>query len=440
MKNKVLAVLTLVFTSLAMVRGQGLTNNSFENWSQSINYLHLSVATVNIYDTAVSNEADGWTSTNSVTADSTFHHVTLCTQETTDTYVGASALKLKNDSLKAAIGGLVNINIVAAGFIVSGRFPIDLTSFATSAGSGSFNPLTLPGAGVPVAGRMGSIGGYLKYEPVGGDTAYVIALLRKGSTVVAQAVYTRAGTDASYTHFEVPFTYLNCLIPDTLVYAIASGNPYTYNNLINQQPTGLHAGTVLYADSVYVSDTTVSVAAVAPIVVDDSAHTTAGVPVSVPVSANDITCYSSPLTPTVTTQPLHGTATVSGDSIIYAPTPGFVGTDSFYYTSSVGGSTQSAPGTARMRVAGPNAIIEAAGDNITRVYPNPASSKLYITSGNTAITGVNLYDLLGNLVKAESFSGSTSIDLGSFNEGLYIIRFTGAEGKVLSTSRFTVVK
>ena len=427
-----------VLGSFASAKGQGLTNTSFENWAVDTNDLSLVIPSfgVNVQDTAISSEADGWTSTNAITSGATFHNVTLCTQEYSNVYYQSSALKLISDSIKGVIGPLA-INIVAPGFIVSGRFPINLGSFANLAGN--FNPLALPGAGVPISGRKGKIGGYLKYLPQGGDTAYVVALLRKGSTVVAQASYKHYGTDASYTYFEVPFIYQSCLEPDTLVYSISSGNPYTYNNLISQLPTGLHMGSTLYADSVFVGDTLNSFV-LPPFLTADTAHTTMNVPVSIPVTLNDNSCYGTTFNLTVSIQPLHGTATVgTADSIVYTPANGFTGYDTLYYTATVGSSATSSPARVRVRVTAPTGVTDIS-EGQTRIYPNPANSKLHISTTNPSITGVNIYDVLGGLIRTEAINANLTVDLSTFNEGIYFVRFTGSEGRVLSSSRFSVVK
>jgi len=62
---------------------------------------------------------------------------------------------------------------------------------------------------------------------------------------------------------------------------------------------------------------------------DDTATTTQDKPVSVPVLTND-----TATAPTITavTQPANGTATISGNNVIYAPGAGLSGTDSFTYT------------------------------------------------------------------------------------------------------------
>lgn len=63
----------------------------------------------------------------------------------------------------------------------------------------------------------------------------------------------------------------------------------------------------------------------------------------------------------VVTPPLHGTTAVSGTSILYTPTAGFAGADSFRYTASNASGT-SAPATVSITVSPPTlAILPAAG-------------------------------------------------------------------------------
>ena len=81
-------------------------------------------------------------------------------------------------------------------------------------------------------------------------------------------------------------------------------------------------------------------APVPPIAVDDSASTTVGQPVSIPVLANDSDDGSpQPLFIQSVSAPAHGTAVISGTSIIYTPAAGFAGQDAFTYTVSDGQDT-----------------------------------------------------------------------------------------------------
>ena len=74
----------------------------------------------------------------------------------------------------------------------------------------------------------------------------------------------------------------------------------------------------------------------------DNAVTVRNQAVTIPVLTND-TRGSIPLQPiTISTQSLNGTATVSGENVIFTPANGFTGSTSFVYTLSNGSTTSSA--------------------------------------------------------------------------------------------------
>lgn len=439
MKNKLLFA-SLFILSVATSRAQ-ILNADFENWATKTNYLNLTLTTPATLDTAVSTSPVSWTTSNDITAGRVFHNKVLVTQDGTH-QSGASSIKLTSDSVSALLTGVpitgsLALNFVCPGFAVNGDFPINLTAFASL--SGSFNPALLPGAGVPVSGRMAKIGGYIKYNPVGGDTAYIVAILKKSGTIVAEAKYLRSSTDVSFQHFEAPFVYYNCLEPDSLVYTLSSGNPYGINGVLFGGATGLHIGSALNVDSLYTVDTAVGFV-LPPLVVDDSAVAIAGHPIGIKVSVNDQNCYGGTQSVAISAQPLHGTAVVSGDSVIYTATSGFAGTDTFYYTATVAGSAPSNPARGTVRVSPNTAVLDISPVGQTNIYPNPVSTKLHISTSNNSISSFAIYDMLGNLIKTDALLQSASVDVSSFTEGIYIIRFSASEGKILSSSRFTVVK
>jgi hypothetical protein len=442
MKNKVLFVVMMVLGAFATSKAQSIPNNDFENWLTDTNYLDLTLTNPATLDTAVTSNPVDWTTSNQVTGGAKFHNKILVTQGSGH-QSGSSSIVLTSDSTTALFTGVpglgsLSLNFVCPGFAVCGRFPINISAFASF--TGSFNPAALPGAGIPVPGRVAKIGGYVKYAPQGGDTAYIVAVLRKGATIVAQAKYLHASTDAGFTYFESPFVYENCLVPDTMVYTLSSGNPYGISGVVLGGSTGLHRGSSLSVDSIFLVDTLVGFQ-VPPTVADDVDSTIKNTPVVVPVTVNDNSCSGGLLNVTVSTQPLHGTAAPSatGDSIVYAPAAGFVGMDTFYYTATVGGSSASAPAATRIKVSAPLAVIDVT-EAQTRIYPNPAKDKLHVSVANQAISTVAIYDVLGGLVRTDSASSNLTIDLGTFSQGIYLIRFATNDGKVISTSRFSVVK
>ena len=439
MKNKLFLTLVISILSVSFSWAQVLPNYSFETWALDTDYLDLTQVTPHLLDTSINYDPVNWTTSNSLSNGNVFHHHSLVTQSNTS-QTGSYSIQLQSDTLTALINGVpvfgsVSLNFVCPGFAVCGNFPINLSAFV-NLGS-TFNPALLPGAGIPVAGRVAKIGGYMKYTPVGGDTAYVIAILRKGTTVVAQATYTRASTDAGFTYFEAPFMYLNCLEPDTLVYTLSSGDPYSISGVVLGTPSGLHIGSTLLADSVFVGDTIPGFGIAVPR--GDSAHTVENSPVYIPVTVNDTFCSPGVFAIATGTAPHDGTITVSGDSIIYTPNNGFSGMDTFTYLESIGGGP-AAPAQVTVRVAGFPAGISSVAASKINIYPNPANSKLYIYSTDPSVSELRVYDMLGKTMQSAAFSSYASVDVTGFSNGLYIIQFMGNDGKMISSSRFTVIK
>jgi hypothetical protein len=441
MKNKVLFTLLACLGALISTSAQTIPNSSFETWVSFTNYLDLTLTNPATLDTTTCQIPQNWTTSDEITNGNVFGHKVLVTQ-TANSYVGSSAIQLRTDTLSALLYGLPTgfpdpypIDFVCPGFAVCGSFPINLTAFVSL--GATFNPALLPGAGIPVNARYSKIGGYMKYAPVGGDSAYVVAILRQGTTVVATATYTRNTTDTGYTYFEAPFIYQNCLLPDTMVYTVSSGNPYSLTGVALGNQSGLHIGSTLLVDSIYLGSTEVYGIAYPK---NDSVHTNINTAVTIGVLAGDSSCDASPVSLDSVSTPLHGgTAVISGDSIIYTPAHGFIGLDTFTYYAAVGIGPW-ATAQVVVDVTGYALGISNTAEAKTTIYPNPASTKLSIYNTNPAIYDLHIYDMLGNVMKTEVISTTTTIDVSGFSNGLYIIQFSGADGKMISSSRFTVIK
>ena len=437
MKNKVLFTLLVCLGTIISASAQTIPNNGFETWVSVTNHLDLTLTNPVTLDTTVCQIPQGWTTSDEVTNGRVFNYQTQVTQSA-NSYVGSSAIQLRSDSLHAVFtgtpAGTIALDFVSPGFAVCGSFPINLASFVTL--GTTFNPALLPGAGIPVSSRYSKIGGYMKYAPVGGDSAYVVAILRQGTTVVATATYTRSTTDAAYSYFEAPFIYQNCLLPDTMVYTISSGNPYSISNVAFGNSSNLHQGSTVLVDSIFLGSPVVYGIAYPK---NDSVHTNINTAVTIGVLAGDSSCDGGTVSLDSVSTPLHGTAVISGDSITYTPAHGFSGLDTFTYYSSVGIGPW-ATAQVVVDVSGYALGISNAAENKTTIYPNPASDKLYVSTTNSAISELRVVDMLGNVVKAESFSTSTSVNVSGLSNGLYIIQFSSTDGKAISSSRFTVIK
>lgn len=103
-----------------------------------------------------------------------------------------------------------------------------------------------------------------------------------------------------------------------------------------------------------------------PNVVADTATTTQGTAVTIPVLRNDSAANGWTLTITAVGKPQFGTATTDGQTVTYTPNATFVGNDSFsYFVSDGKGGTAAASVTVTVNgPGGPNQAPTAANDNV----------------------------------------------------------------------------
>ena len=110
-----------------------------------------------------------------------------------------------------------------------------------------------------------------------------------------------------------------------------------------------------------------------PIAQSDSASVTDGSSVTIPVLQNDSDPDGDALAISAVTQPAHGTAAISGTSIVYTPGIDFVGNDTFRYTIGDGkGGTASANVTITVSGA-PNRAPQAEPDNASTTFGRPVT-------------------------------------------------------------------
>ncbi|MEO5625733.1 MAG: Ig-like domain-containing protein [Dokdonella sp.] len=106
-----------------------------------------------------------------------------------------------------------------------------------------------------------------------------------------------------------------------------------------------------------------------PLLHDDNASAANGQPVTLDVLANDSDPDGDPLVLSAVTAPAHGTAVISGARIVYTPSNGFAGADSFHYTVSDGrGGTATATVTMAVAAAQVNQLPLARNDNATAAF------------------------------------------------------------------------
>ena len=117
--------------------------------------------------------------------------------------------------------------------------------------------------------------------------------------------------------------------------------------------------------------------AASPIANPDSATTAAGVSVTIPVMANDSDPDGNAISViSIGTAPTKGSATRSGNQVIYVPNAGFSGTDSFTYRLR-DSTNQRATGTVTVNVTPPaNRSPVAGADSASTTSPNAVTVNL----------------------------------------------------------------
>ncbi len=136
---------------------------------------------------------------------------------------------------------------------------------------------------------------------------------------------------------------------------------------------------------------------------------------------------------TITTAPLHGTATVSGTTISYTPAPGYSGTDSLAYTASNTGGV-SAPATVSITVTPPVLTVAPPALPAARVG-------VAYTAGFTADLGTGPYSFAvtagalpaGLTLAADGSVSGTPTAAGSFGFTVTATDALGASGSVAVT-------
>jgi uncharacterized repeat protein (TIGR01451 family) len=112
----------------------------------------------------------------------------------------------------------------------------------------------------------------------------------------------------------VVYTPPNVLGTNTVIYTVSDGNGGTNSGLI-----------------------TIAVTNRPPVANNDTASSALGVPVTVPVLANDSDPDGDPLT-IVSVSPTNGTAVISGTNVVFTPTTNLTGTVSYTITDGFGGT------------------------------------------------------------------------------------------------------
>lgn len=138
---------------------------------------------------------------------------------------------------------------------------------------------------------------------------------------------------------------------------------------------------------------------------------------------------------------------------------GIGGTPPYFFTWSSGQSTASVsnllPGTYSVTITDDNgcSIVDSvvvgtwpvgikdgqANENAIRVFPNPSSGSLYLTSGSDEMKSISLFNVIGEMVFNERNPRSgMQLDFSGFESGIYFLKIESGNSSV--TKRIHVVK
>ena len=410
MKNTLLALALFIVLGFSKLNAQ-IVNNDFENWKLDTFYLPADTIGTLPADTVVFNEPVGWTSSNFLTALDSFGGKRLVTQSNIS-YSGSSTIQLVTDSitLPPNLIALPIPNLILPGFALNGVFPLGTKTFTSSS---VINPASIPGAGQPFTQRLAHIKGYYNYSPVfnsntnSHDTCIVWAVLRKGKTVIANAIFKSIDSTDGYLPFSANFQYISCELPDTLVVFLASSSPNVYTFIPSSN--SLQPGSKLLVDGLGY-DTLATNYMFAPFAQNDlytvfEYHTD-----TFNVLANDTDCSGAQLTVSISSGPHHGTASLLGNSIRYTPIIGYFGLDSIYYQD-MNVNNGTAVALCQIFVTQNTSVAELT-ELALNLHPVPAGNELNIQFENPGKCSGKIYDFIGNLVISTELNYKKS-NLGS---------------------------
>ncbi len=160
--------------------------------------------------------------------------------------------------------------------------------------------------------------------------------------------------------------------------------------------------------------------------VDDAAITRPDTPVSLQPLLNDVNPDGSPVLLTGLVAPAHGTATILGTTVLYTPTAGFEGTDSFMYRLQDGLFT--AQGTITVRVA------RLAFLNVAKFAASSSGGGFFLPAVAQGST-VSYTILLENMAGGEIAQNAVLTDV--LPEGLQFTQWITQSGAVLNGRTIT---
>jgi len=89
----------------------------------------------------------------------------------------------------------------------------------------------------------------------------------------------------------------------------------------------------------------------------------------------------------------------------------------------------------------PLSLSKVTSDVEIKVYPNPASDLLFLSTKDFVEGEIEIVDVQGRKVLTQSFKGKKAeVQISSFNSGIYILKLKDNNGLELKQSKFSIIK
>lgn len=251
-------------------------------------------------------------------------------------------------------GGAVSLSTPSPLPVGTGGTPYSLT-FVSAGGA---TPYTYTETGALPAGLSMTAAGTISGTPTSAGTYSITVTVTDAATQTAQKTYqlTINAPGIALAPSTLPQGKVGAVYTSTTIAASGGSAPYSYAVTSGAMPAGLTlspagvvSGSPTAAGSFNITVTatdkfnfqgtqayTIVVDQPTPIAVNDTASVNANGSATIPVTNVD----TGPITSlTITQQPAHGTASVSGLNIVYTPAHDYFGSDSLKYTATGPGGT-----------------------------------------------------------------------------------------------------
>ena len=160
---------------------------------------------------------------------------------------------------------------------------------------------------------------------------------------------------------------------------------------------------------------------------------------TIDILANDSDCENDSLTVSITTNPLHGTASINASrQLVYTPNTNYSGKDSLQYSLNDGHSTSVT--SVVISIFSTSGVDELSENNFS-VFPNPASSFLTVQTTINASYYIQVINLSGEVIEeVKAIKNATVLNAQPWSNGIYMLRFYSPENHFSFTKKIAVVR